>query len=525
MIAANSIIGGRYRVTKPLGGGGMKLVYLAEDMRLASRPCALAEMVDSFTDPTMQQQAVAAFQREADMLAQLSNEHIPRVFDRFSEQNRHYLVMEFIDGITLEDELKSNGGKLDAARVIDAALQILDTLQYLHNLEPPVVYRDLKPSNVMLGRNGQVKLIDFGIARFFLPQSNATMIGTQGYAPPEQYRGRAESRSDLYALGATMHHALSGRDPAAEPPFSFPKLRTLCPDLDPALTELVDQALEYDVVHRMADAGEFKERLLAIKAGVAIARVNGEAPSPRQSAKPQLRLPLGGAASGKSSPQEATVILRTGDLRCPSCQRTIPADSRFCSFCGNSIAFAEMANGGVSSADSATTVLPEHSGSTPPPEFSRSVDSHPNWRPARRDPRPMRFVAAMVAGLVLVAIVVSGVVNYLQQVAHQQAESSAPAEGMAPDGSIPPAYENPRPDTVEPEHTSALSITLREWLNMQGYQSVHFSIFGNTVILWGTVPNEFERRWVRTQATMLTGATSIIDHLTIRPNPDAFGEP
>src|SRR5580700_11069279 len=177
MIAPNTIVGGRYRVTKPLGGGGMKLVYLAEDMRLASRPCALAEMVDSFTDPAMQQQAVAAFTREADMLAQLSNEHIPRVFDRFSEQNRHYLVMEYIDGITLEDELKTSGGKLDEARVIDIALQILETLQYLHNLSPSVVYRDLKPSNVMITRNGQVKLIDFGIARFFLPQSNATMIG------------------------------------------------------------------------------------------------------------------------------------------------------------------------------------------------------------------------------------------------------------------------------------------------------------------------------------------------------------
>ena len=133
----------------------------------------------------------------------------------------------------------------------------------------------------MLGRNGQVKLIDFGIARFFLPQSNATMIGTQGYAPPEQYRGRAESRSDLYALGATMHHALSGRDPAAEPPFSFPKLKTLCPDINPALAELVDQALEYDVVHRMADAAEFKERLLAIKSGAVTAKVNGQTTSPR----------------------------------------------------------------------------------------------------------------------------------------------------------------------------------------------------------------------------------------------------
>lgn len=88
-----------------------------------------------------------------------------------------------------------------------------------------------------------------------------------------------------------------------------------------------------------------------------------------------------------------------------------------------------------------------------------------------------------------------------------------------------PDIKNPSPDTTEPEHTSPLSITLREWLNMQGYQAVHFSINGRTVILWGTVPNEFERRWVRTQATMLTGATNIVDHLVIRPNSDAFGEP
>src|SRR5271163_1129462 len=267
MIAPNTIVGGRYRVTKPLGGGGMKLVYLAEDLRLAARPCALAEMVDSFTSPETQQQAIAAFQREADMLAQLNNEHIPRVFDRFSDQNHHYLVMEFIEGITLEQKLKDAGGKLPEGEVIDVALQVLETLEYLHNLEPPVIYRDLKPSNVMLTPEGEAKLIDFGIARHFAPLTNATMIGTQGYAPPEQYRGRVETRSDLYALGATMHHALSGRDPAAEAPFSFPSLRKLCPDLDPALAAVVDQALAYDVVNRMRDATEFKRRLIEIQTG------------------------------------------------------------------------------------------------------------------------------------------------------------------------------------------------------------------------------------------------------------------
>src|ERR1700733_10803505 len=155
MIAPNTIVGGRYRVMKPLGGGGMKLVYLAEDLRLAARPCALAEMVDSITNPQMQSQAVAAFQREADMLAELNNEHIPRIYDRFNEQNRHYLVMEFVDGVTLEQALKDDGGKLDPKRVVEIALKIHDKLDYLHKLEPPVIYRDLKPSNVLITPSGQ----------------------------------------------------------------------------------------------------------------------------------------------------------------------------------------------------------------------------------------------------------------------------------------------------------------------------------------------------------------------------------
>src|SRR5579871_1647736 len=282
MIAPNTIVGGRYRVVKPLGGGGMKLVYLAEDLRLAARRCALAEVVDNFTNPDAQRQAVEAFQREADMLARLSNEHIPRVFDRFSEQNHHYLVMEYVDGVTLEDEMKRSSGKLDARRTIDIALQILATLEYLHGLEPPVIYRDLKPSNVMMMANGQAKLIDFGIARHFQPQQNATMIGTQGYAPPEQYRGKVEARSDLYALGATMHHALSGRDPATEPPFSFPPLRKVAPEISSGLAAAVDQALAYDVNRRIADAAEFRRRLVDLRAAPPAAQPATTTPSMAQ---------------------------------------------------------------------------------------------------------------------------------------------------------------------------------------------------------------------------------------------------
>ena len=289
-------------------------------------------MVDTFTSPETQKQAVAAFQREADMLAQLSNEHIPRVFDRFSDQNHHYLVMEFIDGITLEQKLQNAGGKLPESEVIDVALQVLDTLEYLHNLEPPVIYRDLKPSNVMLTPSEQVKLIDFGIARLFQPLSNATMIGTQGYAPPEQYRGKVEFRSDLYALGATMHHALSGRDPALEPPFSFPPLRSLCPDVTPALCELVDQALKYDVALRVADAAEFRQRLMAIKSGTPITMPQRNS-STAASSRPQLKLPLSGVKSREQHASAPTMLSNQIDTQCPRCGRNIPVDSTYCSFC------------------------------------------------------------------------------------------------------------------------------------------------------------------------------------------------
>jgi len=129
VIAVNSIVGGRYRVVKLLGGGGMKQVYLVEDLRLAKRPCALAEMLDNFADPDIQRQAAMAFHREADMLARLDNQHVPRVYDNFSEQNRHYLVMEYVEGITLEEKLTLNGGRLSEDSVTDIASQTADALE------------------------------------------------------------------------------------------------------------------------------------------------------------------------------------------------------------------------------------------------------------------------------------------------------------------------------------------------------------------------------------------------------------
>ncbi len=515
MISPDTIIGGRYRVTKPLGGGGMKLVYLAEDLRLAARPCALAEMVDTFTSPEMQSQAIAAFQREADMLAQLSNEHIPRIFDRFSDANRHYLVMEFVDGITLEQELARNGRKLEQTRVIDIALQILDTLEYLHNLKPPVIYRDLKPSNVMLTASGQVKLIDFGIARFFQPQSNATMIGTQGYAPPEQYRGRAEVRSDLYALGATMHHALTGRDPAAEAPFSFPPTRSLCPGIDTALAELVDQSLAYDVVHRMADATEFKHRLLDIRARLAAGNGRIRPPARTPGQKPQLQLPLGAPtpAAQAAASQQPTVLM-AGEAECAACRRTIPSDSRFCSFCGSDVTIPLGAPAPSSTPEAATVVL-----SNPAPSAAnagaagRAGAIYREWRDRPSRSHTLGYIALVAIGLFLAAFGVTTILDYLQRPVPQ---AIPPGMGTAPYRYVPPA--NPAPGS---SYDVQRAQEFRQALDAAGLDAVKFRIQGNTVTLWGTVPDEFARMKVETMAFMLPGIIYLEDHLTVSGSPFA----
>ncbi len=169
------------------------MVYLAHDQRLANRPCAIKEMVDHFIDQAQRIEANEYFAREADTLAQLKHPAIPAITDRFELANRHYLVMEYVEGRNLEEELAARGDPLPEGLVIDIARQLCDVLVYLHGLMPPIVYRDMKPSNVMLTSKGRVVLVDFGIARLFKAARKGTMIGTLGFAPPEQYQGTGRS--------------------------------------------------------------------------------------------------------------------------------------------------------------------------------------------------------------------------------------------------------------------------------------------------------------------------------------------
>jgi serine/threonine-protein kinase len=239
----------------------MGTIYLAQDTRFSTRTCAVKEMLDTFTSPNERADAVRRFEQESDILASLQHPNIINVFDRFTEGQRHYLVMPFIKGRSLEEHLVELGGAASEAKVIEWAMCICDVLEYLHSQQPPIIYRDLKPSNIMVTDTGRLILIDFGIARNFVPRAQGTMIGTPGYAPPEQWQGMAEPRSDLYSLGATMHHLLTGIDPRSRPPFVFDPVRKIKPSLSSSIEQIIDKLLQMRADQRYPNTAALKQAL------------------------------------------------------------------------------------------------------------------------------------------------------------------------------------------------------------------------------------------------------------------------
>jgi outer membrane protein assembly factor BamB/tRNA A-37 threonylcarbamoyl transferase component Bud32 len=269
-LAPGTVLQNRYEIIGVLGQGGMSTVYKARDQRFANvtRLCAVKEMVNPASDPQIREIAIQNFEREANILATTSQPAMPQIYDFFGEGSRHYLVMELIDGWDLETHLAelATDEIMDEAQVVDLALQLCDVLSYLHRHRPhPIIFRDLKPGNIMLDHQGRVRLIDFGIAKVFQTGQKGTMIGTEGYSPPEQYRGSAEPRGDIYALGATLHHLLTKRDPRLEPPFSFQErpISASNPNVNPQLEAAIMRAVEYDIDKRFSSIEEFRKEITA----------------------------------------------------------------------------------------------------------------------------------------------------------------------------------------------------------------------------------------------------------------------
>jgi outer membrane protein assembly factor BamB len=290
--AVGKTLNNRYHITAVLGVGGMGMVYLARDRNFPDvmHYVAVKEMQNTVADPVQRQTMIEQFEREINILATLKHPAIPQIIDRFATQDRVYLVMEYIRGKDLEAHLSTLADFVPVEIVIRWAIEICDVLHYLHSQTPPIIFRDLKPSNIMIDEHGRVRLIDFGIARKF--QENmpvVTQIGTEGYAPPEQYRGKATPQNDIYSLGATLHHILTRKDPRLEPQFSFKErpIKQYNPKVPDGLVQIVMRALEHNPEARFQSVEEMKQALVLLERSL-------KAP---QSAM----LPPIGAAAGVSS--------------------------------------------------------------------------------------------------------------------------------------------------------------------------------------------------------------------------------
>ncbi len=261
--------GGRYQVIGQLGQGGMGAVYLAKDMELFGRLCVVKQMRPFFATQSERRKAEDDFKREAEVLARLNHPghpRIPEVYGYFMEGMDQFLVMKYIEGESLERRLERLKRPLSETEVIRCAQEVANALVYLHSRRPqPVIHRDIKPANIIVDPEDRVWLVDFGLARAAVSGGARVMVaggktvaaGTPGYTPLEQWQMQPAPKSDIYALGATIHHLLTARDPrdrfTSFPELdlellrslsSFQPLSELRPDVGPALTNLVIRCLD-----------------------------------------------------------------------------------------------------------------------------------------------------------------------------------------------------------------------------------------------------------------------------------------
>jgi outer membrane protein assembly factor BamB/tRNA A-37 threonylcarbamoyl transferase component Bud32 len=288
-LSPGATLSNRYLIQGVIGIGGMGAVYRARDLHFpnVTKLVAVKEMINQARDPQMRKTIVINFEREANILATLSHPAIPRVHDYFTNNERSYLILEFIHGKDIETLLNESEDLFHEDQIIAWAIELCDVLEYLHSRKPkPIIFRDLKPSNVMINQHNHVVLIDFGIAKQFQSGIKGTMIGTEGYSPPEQYRGEESEVSDVYGLGACLHHLLTRRDPRLEPPFSFSErpIHVVNPGVSPDLERTITKSLQYNPEDRFQSVVEFKEELILIARRTGLLSNN-----PKSTARIQLK--------------------------------------------------------------------------------------------------------------------------------------------------------------------------------------------------------------------------------------------
>ncbi len=241
MTEIGTVIEGKYEILKEIGKGGMSIVYLAMDKRL-NKQWAVKE-IRKQSNGKNDEIVVNSLLAEANMMKRLDNPALPRIVDIIDNGVTIYIVMDYIEGESLDKILNEYGAQPEEL-VVGWAKQLCDALGYLHSQKPPIIYRDMKPANVMLKPEGNIKIIDFGIAREYKEQNLAdtTVLGTKGYAPPEQYSGQTDPRSDIFALGMTMHHLLTGVGPRNGEPYA--PVRQWNPELSEGIEIIIDKCVQ-----------------------------------------------------------------------------------------------------------------------------------------------------------------------------------------------------------------------------------------------------------------------------------------
>ncbi|MFD0704155.1 serine/threonine protein kinase [Alloscardovia venturai] len=244
MAQLGSVVGKRYRIAALIGAGGMSTVYLAIDQTL-NKQWAVKE-IRSLTDPIQKDLVIKSLTTEANLIKKFDHPAIPRIVDLFEESGRLYVVMDYIEGRTLADVVKTDGVQSEED-VVNWGIQLCDILEYLHRRNPPVIYRDIKPSNIMITPEGVVKLIDFGIAREVTNGKSLTAVGdsrrlgTLGFAAPEQldYDKTYDDRVDQYALGASLYYLLTASHPRSH---GIQPLRQINPSYSVGLESVISRA-------------------------------------------------------------------------------------------------------------------------------------------------------------------------------------------------------------------------------------------------------------------------------------------
>ena len=263
------LLAGRYRVLAKVGEGGFGEVYKARDIQRRHRLVAIKQINLGGLSARQIIEATDSYNREVSMLSRLSHRNLPRIYDHFTDATHWYVVMQYIEGETLEDYLKrAKGGHLPLKEVRAIGVQLSNVLFYLHAQTPPIIFRDVKPANIMRTRRGRLYLIDFGIARHFNrdKKRDTGPLGSPGYAAPEQY-GRAQStaKTDIYGLGVTLQTLLTGKEPLDDEPATAPTGKPH--PTSQHLQQLLNQMQTADSFWRPHTMWDVKKRLLLIQPG------------------------------------------------------------------------------------------------------------------------------------------------------------------------------------------------------------------------------------------------------------------